>query len=71
MVLMHQPVEVNDKARAYEKRMAEGAIINMRRSHAETGVDNISMPGGSQHESALRHNRHKTSWEAGPTKIPE
>jgi hypothetical protein len=70
MVLMHQPIEVNEKARAYEKRQAEAAIRQMRQSHALEGL-NVSMPGGGQHESALRQNRHRTSYEPGPTKIPE
>ena len=69
MVLMHQPIEVNEKARAYEKRQADNAITNMRRSHAETGVDGVSMPGGAEHPSALQKNRHRTSYE--PVKIPE
>jgi hypothetical protein len=70
MVLMHQPVQTNDKARAYEKRQAEAAIKQMRQSHALEGV-NVAMPGGGQHESALRQNRHRTSYEPGPVKIPE
>jgi hypothetical protein len=67
MVLMHQPIEVNEKARAYEKRQAEAAITNMRRSHSEEGVG-VSMPGGND-PAALRKNRHRTSYEPGP--IPE
>jgi hypothetical protein len=69
MVLMHQPIEIYEKARAYDKRMAAGAITNMRQSHATEGVD-VSMPGGGSHPSALRKNRHQTSYEEGP-KIPE
>jgi hypothetical protein len=65
MMLMHQHVAINNMARAYEKRMAEAAIINMRRSHAEEGVD----VRGGDHPSALRKNRHKPSYE--PVKIPE
>ena len=67
--LMSQPEEINRKARAYEKRQADNAITNMRRSHAETGVDGVSMPGGAEHPSALQKNRHRTSYE--PVKIPE
>jgi len=70
MVLMHQPVEINEKARAYEKRQAAGAITNMRQSHAEQGVD-VPMPEGGRHPSALAKNRHRTSYEEGPNKIPD
>jgi hypothetical protein len=69
MVLMRQPIEVQAKARLYEKRQAEAAITNMRQSHAETGVD-VSMPEGGRHPSALAKNRHRTSYEEGP-KIPD
>jgi hypothetical protein len=69
MVLMHCPIEIYEKARAYDKRQAAGAISNMRRSHSEEGV-NVSMPEGGRHPSALQKNRHRTSYEEGP-RIPE
>jgi hypothetical protein len=68
MVLMHQPVEINDKARLYEKRQAEAAITNMRRSHADEGIP-VSMPGGND-PAARAKNVHRRSYEPGP-KIPE
>src|SRR6516162_6102756 len=70
LALFRQPIEISRKAVDWERRQAAAAITNMRRSHAETGVDNIPMPGGASHPSARAQNRHKTSWEEGP-KIPE
>jgi hypothetical protein len=67
-VLMHQPIEINEKARAYERRQAEAAIINMRRSHADEGLSNISMPEGNN-AAARAKNVHRRSYE--PVKIPE
>jgi len=66
MVLMRQPIEVQAKARLYEKRQAAAAITNMRQSHATEGVD----VKGGDHPSALAKNRHRTSYEEGP-KIPD
>jgi hypothetical protein len=68
-VLMYRPIEVERKARAHDKRMAEAAITNMRRSHAEEGID-VPMPEGGRHPSARAQNRHRTSFEEGP-KIPD
>ena len=69
LMLMARPIEIQRMAEAHDKRAARGAIENMRRSHAEEGLSNISMPEGNS-GSALRQNRHRTSYEPGP-KIPE
>ena len=68
MVLMHQPIEINDKARAYEKRQAEAAITNMRRSHADEGVGGITMPEGNIGHARAK-NVHRRSYES--VMIPE
>jgi len=69
LVLMARPTQIERVAKAYDKRAAEAAITNMRRSHAEEGLSNISMPGGD-HPSALRSNRHKQAFEPGPSIPP-
>jgi hypothetical protein len=66
--LMARPTSIQRLAEAHDKRAARGAIENMRRSHAEEGLSNISMPEGNS-GSALRQNRHRTSYEP-PPKIP-
>jgi hypothetical protein len=66
--LMSQPEEINRKARAYEKRQANAAVTRMRESHATEGID-VPMPGGGAHESALRQNRHRSSYEK--SQIPD
>jgi hypothetical protein len=69
-LLMRNRALIHRKARAYDKRMAEAPKQEMRRSHALEGI-NVSMPGGGDHPSALAKNRHHTSYEPGPTKIPD
>jgi hypothetical protein len=62
LVLMCRPREYEDQARSYEKRKATRAIEQMKASHAEQGASGITMPGGAEHETALRGNRHKRSY---------
>jgi hypothetical protein len=70
VALFRQPIQITRKAVAYRERQAAAPIIGMRQKVSAQGVDNITMPGGAQHESALRHNRLKTTYEPGP-KIPD
>jgi hypothetical protein len=65
LVLMARPVEIQRIAKAHDKRAAEAAIENMRKSHSEVG---IPVEGGD-HPTALAKNRHKKSYE--PVQIPE
>lgn len=62
LVLMGRPIEIQQIANSYEKRLAKKAITDMRKKHAEEGVD-VSMPGGGKHQSALSQNRHRTEME--------
>src|SRR5262249_11846156 len=62
LILMCRPRQYEEQARAYEKRKAALNIEQMKQSHAERGVDGVSMPGGAEHESALRQNRHRQSY---------
>jgi hypothetical protein len=68
LVLMARPNQIEEMARRHDTRAAKAAIENMRRSHAEEGLSNISMPEGNS-GSALRQNRHKSTFEPVP-KIP-
>jgi hypothetical protein len=57
------------KLRGLEKREADAAPENMRRSHANEGVGGISMPEGNN-AAARAKNRHRQSFEPGP-QIPD
>jgi hypothetical protein len=70
VALFRRPIQMQRKAVAWDKRQADAPIIDRRRSHAEVGVENISMPGGASHPSARAQNRYRTTYEPGP-KIPE
>jgi hypothetical protein len=67
--LMARPVEIQRIATAHDKHAADAAITNMRRSHAEEGLSNISMPEGNN-AAARAKNRHRQTFEPGP-RIPE
>ena len=67
--LMARPIEIQRMAEAHDKRAAKAAVDHMKASHQSEGL-NVSMPGGGDHPSALRQNRHKSTFEPGP-RIPE
>jgi hypothetical protein len=47
LILMARPVEIQKLAKQHDARAAKAAIENMRRSHSEEGLSNISMPDGN------------------------
>jgi len=61
LVLMCRPREYEDQARSYEKRKARQQVAQNEASHATQGID-VTMPGGGQHETALRQNKHNRSY---------
>jgi hypothetical protein len=65
LVLMARPYQIEQKARAHDRKQALGAIDQMKRSHMDEGVN---VPGGD-HPSALAKNRHRQTFE--PVKIPD
>src|SRR5262249_33488684 len=65
LVLMARPFDIEQMARAYEKKAARRAIDDMRRKHSTEG---INVPGGS-HPNAREHNRHSSHFERVP--VPE
>jgi hypothetical protein len=67
--LMARPVEIQRMAEQHDKRAAKAAVDHMKASHQSEGL-NVSMPGGGDHPSALRENRHRSTFEPGP-QIPE
>jgi hypothetical protein len=69
LMLMARPMEIQRIATAHDKHAADAAITNMRRSHADEGLSNISMPEGNN-AAARAKNRHKSTFEPGP-RIPE
>src|SRR5215472_94563 len=66
--LMARPAKIERMAKAHDAKMAKDAVAQMKASHQIEGV-NVTMPGGGDHPSALKQNRHRTSYEPGP--IPE
>jgi hypothetical protein len=68
MVLMARPAQIDDMARAYERKAAKKAVEDMRRKHSDEGV-NVTMPGGGRDPSTRQHNRHASSFER--VEIPE
>jgi hypothetical protein len=68
VVLMARPAEIDDMARAYERKAAKKAVEDMRRKHSDEGV-NVTMPGGGRDPTARQHNRHGSSFER--VEIPE
>jgi hypothetical protein len=69
LMLMARPTQIEEMARRHDKRAAKAAVDHMKASHQAEGL-NVSMPGGGDHPSALRQNRHRSTFEPGP-KIPE
>ena len=68
LVLMARPAEIDDQARAYERKAARKAIEDMKRKHSDEGV-NVTMPGGGRDPAAREHNRHRSSFER--VEVPE
>jgi hypothetical protein len=68
LMLMARPTQIQRMAEAHDKRAAKAAVDHMKASHQVEGL-NVSMPGGGDHPSALRQNRHRSTFEPGP-KIP-
>jgi hypothetical protein len=62
--LMARPVEIQRMAEQHDKRAAKAAVDHMKASHQSEGL-NVSMPGGGDHPSALRQNRHRSTFEPG------
>src|SRR5262245_49768458 len=48
VVLMARPCEMDDQARAYERKAARRAVEDMKRKHSDEGVPGVTMPGGSR-----------------------
>ena len=67
-VLMARPTQIDDMARAHERKAAKRAIEDMHKKYEQEGV-NVSMPGGGRDPTARAHNRHRSSFE--PVQIPE
>jgi hypothetical protein len=67
--LMARPVQIERMAKAHDAKLAKAAVAQMKASHQLEGV-NVSMPGGGDHPSALKHNRHQQTFEPGP-RIPD
>ena len=63
------PMHIYRRLKQLEKREADAAPENMRRSHRDEGVSGVSMPEGNN-AAARAKNRHKSTFEPGP-QIPE
>jgi hypothetical protein len=68
LMLMARPTEIQRQADAYKKRAAKAAVDHMKASHQVEGL-NVSMPEGNS-ASALRQNRHRSTFEPGPSIPP-
>ena len=68
LILRARPMEIQRMAKAHDAKLAKDAVAQMKASHQMEGV-NVTMPGGGDHPSALKQNRHRTSYEPGS--IPE
>lgn len=67
LVLMAAPRHVDDQARDNDRRAARAATDKVAHGLKE-GVPGISMPGGANHPSALRHNKVRRTIE--PLGVP-
>jgi hypothetical protein len=69
LVLLCRPREYQEQGQVYERRKATLAVEQMKESHAERGLDGVSMPGGND-AVARKRNTHRSSFELGP-RIPD
>ena len=65
LLLEGLPIQIYEMARAHRDRAAKDAVQQMKRSHSTEGVP----VEGGRHESALRHNKHRQTFEK--IEIPE
>src|SRR6516165_10575879 len=61
-ILVAMPVEVAEMSRAYERRKAREAVLQMQASHKLEGIPGVSMPGGND-PAARAKNVHRQSYE--------
>ena len=63
------PMHIYRRLKQLEKREADAAPENMRRSHRDEGISGVTMPEGNVAHARAK-NRHHTDYEPGP-RIPE